>query len=164
MVGRAGRYDAAPRANLGCPARRRGILGGVAEQSVDIPRPDILALADARIKLFQHVTCGLTGFRGAGEGNHIAVGLRLDAEALLEQGQMPIVFAEQPVQVPVVLERHDYTRLRSSHLLAQTRGRWPSNASQVAGLLKNRRIARTHVRHPSTIPGSRHQAGTVSPT
>src|SRR5262245_10757065 len=77
---------------------------------------------------------------------------------------MPIVFAEQPVQVPVVLERHDDTRLRSSHLLAQTRGRWPSNASQVAGLLKNRRIARMHTRHPSTIPGSRHQAGTVSPT
>ena len=61
--------------------------------------------------------------------------LRLDAEALLQKGQMSIVFAEQPVQMPVVLEGHDQARLRCSHLLAQARRCGPANASQVAGLL-----------------------------
>src|SRR5262245_15060947 len=50
---------------------------------------------------------------------------------------MSIVFAEQPVQMPVVLEGHDQARLRRSHLLAQARRRGPANASQLAGLLDN---------------------------
>jgi hypothetical protein len=40
------------------------------------------------------------------------VGLRLDAEALLDQRQVPVVLAQQPVQMAVVLERHHHARLR----------------------------------------------------
>jgi len=44
----------------------------------------------------------------AGQDHDVAVGMRFDAEPILDQGQMGIVFAEQARQVPIVLEgNHD---------------------------------------------------------
>ena len=142
--------DAAARADLGEPVDGRGVVAGVAQQAVDVAGSDVLALADARVELFQHVARGLAGRGRPGQRHDVAVGLRLDAEPLLQQRQMSVVFAEQPVQVPVVLEGHDHARLRSSELLAQACRRWPSNASQVAGLLENPSIRRICSSHPST--------------
>jgi hypothetical protein len=96
----------------------------MAQQAVNIAGSNVLALANARVELFQHVTRCLAGGGGPVQRHHVTVGLRLDAEPLLQQRQMSVVFAEQPVQVPVVLEGHDHTRLRSSELLAQALSRW----------------------------------------
>ena len=115
LHGRARRDDAPARADLR-RARRPGTARPrcMAQQAVDIAGPDVLALADARVELLQHVARHLAGRGRARQGHDVAVGVRLDAEALLEQRQMSVVFAEQPVQVPVVLERHDQARLLSS--------------------------------------------------
>ena len=128
----------APRADL----RQRRSLGAasardMAQQAIDVAGADVLALADARIELFQHLARRLAGGRRARQRHDVAMGLRLDAEPLLQQRQMSVVFAEQPIEMPVVLEGHDQTRLLSPELLAQPGSRWPTNASQVAGLLAN---------------------------
>src|SRR5581483_4156348 len=159
----------APRSDLGEPVGRRAVVAGMAQQAIDVTGPDVLALAHPRIELLQHLARRLARRRRPGQGDDVAVGLRLDAEPLLEQRQMSVILAEQPVQMPIVLEGHDHARLRSSQLLAQTCGCRPSNASQLDGLLAIPSIPRICTPHPSTISGLRHQCaralgpGTTSP-
>jgi hypothetical protein len=135
LIGRARRDHAATCADLGEPVSARGIVGGMAQDAVDVAGSDVLALPDAGVELLQHIARRLDGAGRSGQRHDVAVRLRLDAEPLLQERQMSIVFAEQPVQMPVVLERNHQAPLRRSHLLAQARGCGHANASQVAGLL-----------------------------
>ena len=109
----------------------------MAQEAVDVARADVLALADARIKLLEHVTRNFAGFHWACQRHHVAVGMRLDAKALLEQCQMPVVFAEKAIQVAVVLKRHDQTCLLRPGYFTQPRRRWPTHACQLGGLRMN---------------------------
>ena len=114
----------------GRPSGGRCVVGGVAQQSVDIAGADVLALADAGVELLQHLAGGRTCAGGSGQRDDVAVRLRDDAEAVLKKRQMAVVFAQQPVQMPVVLEGHDNACLLRFELLAQPRYRWPACASQ----------------------------------
>ena len=90
----------------------------MAQQSVDIAGADVLALADAGIELLQHLAGGRACAGRSGQRDDVAVRLRDDAEAILEKRQMSVVFAQQPVQMPVVLEGHDNACLLRFELLA----------------------------------------------
>ena len=81
---------------------------------------DVLALADARIELFQDVAGGFAGSTRARQRHHVAMRLGLDTEPLFEQGQMPIELAQQPIEMAVVLEGHNQPRLLAvAELLAK---------------------------------------------
>ena len=65
LVGRAGRDDAAAGADLGEPVGGRGHRSlAWRKQAVDVAGADVLALADARVELLEHVARGLAGGRG----------------------------------------------------------------------------------------------------
>ena len=66
----------------------------------------VLAGDDARVELLEHAARKLAGRLGAVEDDDVAVRVRLDAEAILDQRQMAVVFSEKAREVPVVLERH----------------------------------------------------------
>ena len=109
---------------------RRCVVGGVAQQSVDVAGADVLALADTGVELLQHLAGCRTCASRSGQRDDVAVRLRDDAETVLEKRQMAVVFAQQPVQMPVVLEGHNDACLLRFELLAQARYRWPACASQ----------------------------------
>jgi hypothetical protein len=102
----------------------------MAQQPVDIPGADILALADAGIELLQHLAGRRTCASRPRQRDDVAVCLRDDAEAILKKRQVSVVFAEQPVEMPIVLEGHDHACLLRLELFAEPRYRWPACASQ----------------------------------
>ena len=104
LIGRARRDHPASRADLGEPIAARGVVRGRSQDAVDVAGTNVLALPDARVELLEHIARRLDRARGARLRHDVAVRLRLDAEPLLQERQMSIVFAEQPVQMPVVLE------------------------------------------------------------
>ena len=133
-MGERARDDLAPGANL-----REAVLGGrlrprMTQQAVDVAGADVLALAYARVELLEHIACRLAGFGWARQSHDVAVGVRFDAQPLLEQGQVAVVFAEQPVQVTIVFERHHQMCLSGPGDLAQACCRWPTHACQLGGL------------------------------
>ena len=67
----------------------------MAQEAVDIASTDVLALSDAGIKLLEHLTRDFARFYWACQCHHVAVGMRFDAKAFLQQCQMPVVFAQK---------------------------------------------------------------------
>ena len=63
------------------------------------------------------------------------MGMGFDPKPLLQQRQMAVIFAEQPIEMPVVFERHHQAGLLIPELLAQSGCPWPTHASQRPGLL-----------------------------
>jgi hypothetical protein len=66
----------------------------MAQQSVDVAGADVLALPDARVELLQHLARRRTGGRWPRQRDHVAVGLRDDAETFFKESQMAVVFPE----------------------------------------------------------------------
>jgi len=108
----------------------------VAQQAVHVTGADILAAPHSGIELLQHLPGRGAGFGRPGEDDDVAVRLRLDAKALLKQGQVPVVFAQQSVQMAVVLERHHHSRLRTLGGFTHVRRRRPAHARQLWNLPK----------------------------
>ncbi len=102
----------------------------MAQQAVDIARRDVLTGLGAGIQLLQHDTSRVAGRLWSGDGDDVAVRLRLDAETLLEQGQMAVKLAQQARQMAIVLEGHDDACLVGT-LLSKACYRRPANAIQV---------------------------------
>jgi hypothetical protein len=78
----------------------------VADETVEVAGSDLLALADAVVELLQHVAGHLAGALGARQDDDIAVGVGLDAEAVLDQGKVGVELSQELGQTPVVLEWH----------------------------------------------------------
>jgi hypothetical protein len=89
----------------------------VAQQSIDVTGPDILALADARIELLQHLARRRACAWRPSQRDDVAVCLRDNAEAFFKESQMAVIFPKQPVQMPVILEGHDDACLLRLELL-----------------------------------------------
>ena len=92
----------------------RGVIAGVAQQAVDIAGADVLALANARVELFQHLARRLACRGGPVSVTTLPCACASMPRRSSSKRQMSVVFAEQPVQMPVVLEGHDQARLRRS--------------------------------------------------
>jgi hypothetical protein len=104
------------------------------QQAVDIAGGDVVAGADARIELFQDFAGSRTGFGGSAQCHHVAVHVRLYAEAVLDQCQMTVILAKQPAEVAIVLEGHDYARVRDLRRFAHVNCRGPTHARQLGSL------------------------------
>jgi len=74
----------------------------MAQEAVDVAGADVLALSDACVKFLEHFACNFARLHWACQGYDIAMGMRLDAQAFLQQCQMPIVFAEKAIEVAIV--------------------------------------------------------------
>jgi hypothetical protein len=131
----------------------------MAQEAVDVAGTDILPLANARVKLFEDLACGFAGRCGPGQGDDVAMGMGLDPQPLLQQGQMTVVFSKQPIEMPVVFERHHQAGLLIPELLAQSGRPWPTHAGQRPGLLMKAQLQRISRLHSSTRRGLRRHAG-----
>ena len=89
----------------------------MAQQTVDIARADVLTLADTRIELLEHLAGGGTSSGRSGQRDNVAVRLRDDTQTILKKRQVPVVFAQQPGQMPIVLEGHNNACLLRFELL-----------------------------------------------
>src|SRR5690606_35809734 len=126
-LSRRPRLDHAPPCrDLGLSVRRRAryLHAAMTDESVEVPRPDLLATCNTRIKLLEDTACDFAGGLGARQDDDIAMGVRFDAEAVLDQRQMGIVLAEQLGKVTIVLKGDDQTLLCSG-----SPGRLPSPGS-----------------------------------
>src|SRR5262245_40992641 len=108
----------------------------MAQQAVDIAGAETLALPHAGVELLQHLARRYTCLGRPRQGDDVAMHVRLDAEPILEQGEMAVVRTEQATKMAVVLERHDHACLLDFERLGCTRRRWPAHASQLGGLRK----------------------------
>ncbi len=102
--------DAAARGDLRLAVAGDALLARMADEAVEIAGADRLAGGRALIELLQHAARDLAGGFRPVQRDDVAVRMRLDAEAVFDQRKMAVVFAEQPRQVAVVLER-DYQAL-----------------------------------------------------
>jgi hypothetical protein len=90
----------------------------VTDQPVEITSSHGFSLGDARIKIFQNIPGDRTLGGGTGEDDDVSMGMGIDAQPVLDQGEVAIVLTEQLGQNPVVLERYDDAgRLRVWFLL-----------------------------------------------
>ena len=68
---------------------------------------DHLALRKPAIKLFEHGFGGGAGRLGSAQADRIAVDHGLDAETVLEHGEIGVIIAEEIAHEPDVVEKHD---------------------------------------------------------
>jgi hypothetical protein len=115
LRGRARRDKALPRADLlrlgKLTARFKDFArlerARMANGADDLADPDHLALSEPDVKLLQHRLCrGARGFRPT-QADRIAVDHGLDAETVLEHGEIGVIIAKKIAHEPEVVEEHD---------------------------------------------------------
>ena len=134
LVGRARRDHPAPGADLREIVLVLRLALAMPQETVDVARADVLTAPHARVELLQHLPGGGAGLSRPDQRDDVAVGVRLDVEAVLDEGEMPVVFAEEAVQVAVVLKGHHHARLSDLRRLARVRCRRPAYARQLGNL------------------------------
>ena len=77
--------DAAARGDLRLPVGGHRLLARMADEPVEIAGADLLAVGDARVKLLEHPARDIAGRLRAVEDDDVAMGVRFDAEAVLDQ-------------------------------------------------------------------------------
>jgi hypothetical protein len=87
------------------------VLLSVPDETVEVPCPDLLAARDPSVKLLKNSASHFTAGFGSGQDHHVAMGVGLDAEPSLDQGQMRVIFPKKLGQIPIVLEGDDQTPL-----------------------------------------------------
>ena len=68
---------------------------------------DHLALREPAVKLLEHRLGGGAGGFGTAQADRIAVDHRLDAETVLEHGEIGVIVAEEIAHEPEIVEEHD---------------------------------------------------------
>ena len=70
-----------------CPSVCPALLPGVTDEAVEVAGPHSLSARDAGIQLFQDAAGDLARTLGAIENDDVAVGVGVDAEAILDQAR-----------------------------------------------------------------------------
>src|SRR4029453_10645126 len=91
------------------------------------------------------------------EDDDIAVRMRLDAEPVLDQREVAVIFPEEPRQKPIVLERDDDALVRNLHLswACRSGNRVPAKCCQSGlqtSLVSNRHFSLFNLSHRPPAP------------
>ena len=87
--------------------RRVAICAWPSDQPIDVAGSHRLALANASVEAFQHVSCDIAGSSRARQDHHVAVGVGINAQSVFYEGQVAIVFPKQLRQQPIVFEGYN---------------------------------------------------------
>jgi hypothetical protein len=103
-------HHAPPRRNLRLTTlRRRILLPGVADQSVEISWSHMVSLRYTLIKLLEHTARDIAGTFRPAQNDDIPMRVRLDAETIFHECQMSVELAEKAGEKPIILERDNHS-------------------------------------------------------
>ena len=101
-----------PSQRLRLSVARNTCFPRVTDQPVEVSRTNGVAGSHAAVEFFEYAARQVTCSLGAAERDHVAVRMRLYAETVLDQGEMAVVFSEEPCDMTVILERDHQALVR----------------------------------------------------